>query len=93
MELSPLTSWRGNRGWLRRPKSFAVALPRGQGAMRLVWIELLFRILVGGFQGSLLQAFRGAPPASRCAGPSAGESDEHPDDPPDRPLIRKGEAS
>ena len=71
----------------------AVAIPRGPGAMRLVWIELAFRVLVGGFWGSLLQAFRGAPPASRCAGPSAGESDEHPDDPPDRPLIRKGEAS
>jgi len=40
-----------------------VAVPRGSGAMRLVWIELLFRILVGGFWGSLLQAFRGARPA------------------------------
>jgi hypothetical protein len=40
-----------------------VALPRGPGAMRLVWIELAFRILVGGFWGSLLQAFRGARPA------------------------------
>ena len=40
-----------------------VAVPRGPGAMRLVWIELAFRILVGGFWGSLLQAFRGARPA------------------------------
>lgn len=42
---------------------FAVALPRGHGALRLVWIELIFRIFVGGFWGSLLQAFRGARPA------------------------------
>jgi hypothetical protein len=42
---------------------FVVALPRGPGALRLVWIELAFRILVGGFWGSLLQAFRGARPA------------------------------
>jgi hypothetical protein len=41
----------------------AVAIPRGPGAMRLVWIELAFRVLVGGFWGSLLQAFRGARPA------------------------------
>jgi len=41
----------------------AVALPRGPGAMRLVWIELTFRIVVGGFWGSLLQAFREARPA------------------------------
>jgi hypothetical protein len=40
-----------------------VALPRGPGAMRLVWIELAFRVLVGGFWGSLLQAFREARPA------------------------------
>ncbi|MGB7760773.1 MAG: hypothetical protein WBL61_13150 [Bryobacteraceae bacterium] len=40
-----------------------VAVPRGPGAMRLVWIELAFRILVGGFWGSLQQAFRGARPA------------------------------
>jgi hypothetical protein len=40
-----------------------VALPRGSGALRLVWIELAFRIVVGGFWGSLLQAFRGARPA------------------------------
>jgi hypothetical protein len=40
-----------------------VAVPRGPGAMRLVWIELAFRVLVGGFWGSLLQAFRGARPA------------------------------
>jgi len=40
-----------------------VAIPRGPGAMRLVWIELVFRIVVGGFWGSLLQAFRGARPA------------------------------
>jgi hypothetical protein len=41
----------------------AVAVPRGSGALRLVWIELAFRIAVGGFWGSLLQAFRGARPA------------------------------
>jgi hypothetical protein len=41
----------------------AVALPRGPGALRLVWIELIFRALVGGCWGSLLQAFRGARPA------------------------------
>ena len=39
------------------------AVPRGPGAMRGVWIELGFRILVGGFWGSLLQAYRGARPA------------------------------
>jgi hypothetical protein len=39
------------------------AVPRGPGAMRGVWIELAFRILVGGFWGSLLQAYRGARPA------------------------------
>jgi len=41
----------------------AVAIPRGPGALRLVWIELAFRTLVGGFWGSLLQVFRGARPA------------------------------
>lgn len=40
-----------------------VAVPRGPGALRLVWIELAFRMLVGGFWGSLLQAFRGVRPA------------------------------
>jgi len=38
------------------------AVPRGPGAMRGVWIELGFRVLVGGFWGSLLQAYRGARP-------------------------------
>ena len=41
----------------------AVAVPHGHGAVRLVWIELAFRALVGGFWGSLLQAFRQAKPA------------------------------
>jgi len=41
----------------------AVAVPRGPGAFRLVWIELAFRAIVGGFWGSLLQSFRGARPA------------------------------
>jgi len=40
-----------------------VAAPRGSGALRLVWIEVAFRMIVGGFWGSLLQAFRGARPA------------------------------
>jgi len=40
-----------------------VAVPHGPGALRLVWIELAFRMLIGGFWGSLLQAFRGARPA------------------------------
>jgi hypothetical protein len=40
-----------------------VAVPRGPGAMRMVWIELIFRVMVGGFWGSLLQAFRVARPA------------------------------
>jgi phosphatidylinositol alpha 1,6-mannosyltransferase len=42
---------------------FAGATLRGPGAMRGVWIGLLFRLAVGGFFGSLLQAFRAARPA------------------------------
>ena len=38
-------------------------VPRGPGAIRGVWIELGFRFLVGGFWGSLLQAYRAARPA------------------------------
>jgi hypothetical protein len=41
----------------------AVAVPHGSGGLRLVGIGLLFRALIGGFWGSLLQAFRGARPA------------------------------
>jgi hypothetical protein len=39
------------------------AVPRGPGALWGVWIELAFRFAVGGFWGSLLQAYRGAEPA------------------------------
>jgi hypothetical protein len=47
-----------------RALAFAiVAVPHGSGAFRAVWIGLLFRILIGGFWGSLLQAFRNARPA------------------------------
>lgn len=42
---------------------YAGATLRGPGAMRGLWIELLFRLAVGGFFGSLLQAFRAARPA------------------------------
>jgi hypothetical protein len=42
---------------------FSGAMLRGPGAMRGVWIELLFRLAIGGFWGSLLQAFRAARPA------------------------------
>jgi len=42
---------------------FSVVTLRGPGAMRGVWIELLFRLAIGGFWGSLLQAFRAARPA------------------------------
>jgi hypothetical protein len=38
-------------------------VPRGPGALRGVWIELAFRIAVGGFWGSLLQAYLEAEPA------------------------------
>lgn len=48
-------------------RGLAFALPMasltGEGAMRSVCIEIGFRILVSGFWGSLLQAFRGAQPA------------------------------
>lgn len=33
------------------------------GAIRGLWIELLFRLAIGGFWGSMLQAFAGAQPA------------------------------
>jgi len=42
---------------------FSAAALRGPGGARGVWIELLFRLAVGGFWGSLLQAFRAAQPA------------------------------
>jgi hypothetical protein len=35
----------------------------GAGAARGIWVEIGFRILVGGFWGSLLQAFRAVRPA------------------------------
>jgi hypothetical protein len=48
-------------------RGLAIALPMagisGQGALRSVAIEIAFRIAVGGFWGSLLQAFRDAQPA------------------------------
>jgi hypothetical protein len=48
-------------------RGLAFALPMasltGEGAVRGVCIEIGFRIVVGGFWGSLLQAFRGAQPA------------------------------
>ena len=42
---------------------FSVATFRGRGAARGICIELLFRLAIGGFWGSLLQAFRAARPA------------------------------
>lgn len=42
---------------------FTGATLRGPGAWRGICIELLFRLAIGGFWGSLLQAFRGAQPA------------------------------
>jgi len=48
---------------LFRAMLFSAATLRGPGAMRGVWIELLFRLAIGGFWGSLLQAFRRARPA------------------------------
>ncbi|HVN03466.1 MAG TPA: hypothetical protein VMT86_03550 [Bryobacteraceae bacterium] len=42
---------------------FSAATLRGPGAMRGIWIELIFRLAIGGFWGSLLQAFRRARPA------------------------------
>ena len=42
---------------------FAFAtMRRGDGALRGVWIELVFRLCVSGFWGSLLQAYRSAEP-------------------------------
>jgi hypothetical protein len=46
-----------------RAAVFAIVVPHGAGALRLVGIGLLFRLLIGGFWGSLLQAFRAARPA------------------------------
>ena len=46
-----------------RAMFFSIATFRGPGAMRGIWIELLFRLAIGGFWGSLLQAFRRARPA------------------------------
>ena len=48
---------------LFRAMLFSFATLRGPGALRGVWIELLFRLAIGGFWGSLLQAFRSARPA------------------------------
>jgi hypothetical protein len=48
-------------------RGLAFALPvasiTGEGALRSVAIEIAFRVALGGFWGSLLQAFRGAQPA------------------------------
>jgi hypothetical protein len=47
-------------------RSIAFALPMtsmsGGGTLRTLSIEMVFRIVIGGFWGSLLQAFRGAQP-------------------------------
>jgi hypothetical protein len=40
-----------------------VVIPRGAGAARGAWIEIVFRLLLGGCWGSLMQAFRRARPA------------------------------
>jgi hypothetical protein len=40
-----------------------VAVPRGAGAMRGAWIEIGFRIVLGGCWGSFMQALRKARPA------------------------------
>jgi hypothetical protein len=50
---------------LFRGVAFALPMTRlaGAGAMRSLCIELGFRLAIGGFWGSLLQAFRGAQPA------------------------------
>jgi hypothetical protein len=50
---------------LFRGVAFALPMTRlaGTGAMRNLCIELGFRLAIGGFWGSLLQAFRGAQPA------------------------------
>jgi hypothetical protein len=40
-----------------------VVVPRGAGAMRGAWIEIAFRIAVGGGWGSFMQALRRARPA------------------------------
>jgi hypothetical protein len=50
---------------LFRGVAFALPMTRlaGADAMRSLCIELGFRIVIGGFWGSLLQAFRGAQPA------------------------------
>jgi hypothetical protein len=47
-----------------RGLAFAVPMTRlvGEDAVRSLCIEMAFRIAVGGFWGSLLQAFRGAQP-------------------------------
>lgn len=43
---------------------FAIAVvPRGSGAMRGAFIEIVFRIAVGGCWGSMMQALRSARPA------------------------------
>jgi hypothetical protein len=48
-------------------RGIAFALPMagltGAGGIRSVLIELVFRVVIGGFWGSLLQAFRAAQPA------------------------------
>jgi hypothetical protein len=41
----------------------AVAIPKGAGAWRGAWIEILFRIALGGGWGSAMQALRRAQPA------------------------------
>jgi hypothetical protein len=48
---------------LFRAAFFSIAVIRGRGALQTISIELGFRILIGGFWGSLIQAFRAARPA------------------------------
>jgi hypothetical protein len=50
---------------LFRGAAFALPMARlvGESSLRSLWIELGFRVAIGGFWGSLLQRFRNAQPA------------------------------
>jgi len=51
-----------------RVAAFALfAPPHDAAGMRGVWIQLAFRVLLGGFWGSILQAFRAVRPRSITA--------------------------
>jgi hypothetical protein len=61
-----LIDWNWKAGLLSglfRTALFSIAVIRGREAGQTIAIELGFRILVGGFWGSLMQAFRAARPA------------------------------